>query len=164
MTYEGMQPFVTPRALATDEIPDIIEQFRQGAEKALEAGFDGVEIHGANGYLLDQFLRDGVNQRTDSYGGSIEHRARLHLEVTDAVVKVWGADRVGIRLSPSNTFNSMTDSNPKATFGYLIDALNQFNLAYLHLLEPTEADIRHGGVAVSANYFRPIFKRQSDHQ
>ena len=158
MTYEGLQPFVTPHALKTQEIPGIVEQFRQGAQKALEAGFDGVEIHGANGYLLDQFLRDGVNQRTDSYGGSIENRARLHLEVTDAVVNVWGADRVGIRLSPSNTFNSMSDSNPKATFGYLVDALNQFDLAYLHLLDPTEADIRYGGTAVPSAYLRPIFK------
>ncbi|MDJ0707358.1 MAG: alkene reductase [Leptolyngbyaceae cyanobacterium MO_188.B28] len=158
MTYEGMQPFVTPRALRIDEIPGIVEQYRQGAQKALEAGFDGVEIHGANGYLLDQFLRDGVNQRTDAYGGSIENRARLLLEVTDAVVDVWGADRVGIRLSPSNTFNSMSDSNPKATFGYVIEALNRYDLAYLHLLEPTEADIRHGGTAVPIASFRPLYK------
>ena len=157
-TYEGPQPFVIPRALETNEIPGIIDQFRQGAESALAAGFDGVEIHGANGYLLDQFLRDGTNQRTDAYGGSIENRARLHLEVTKAVVDVWGADRVGIRLSPSGTFNSMHDSNPLATFGYLVTALNRFNLAYLHLLEPSEADLRHGGTAIPTSHFRPIFQ------
>lgn len=158
MTYEGPRPFVTPRTLETDEISGIIEQFRKGAENALAAGFDGVEIHGANGYLLDQFLRDGTNKRTDQYGGSIENRARLHLEVTEAVVSVWGADRVGMRLSPSGTFNSMHDSNPEATFGYLVEALNRFGLAYLHLLESSEADLRHGGTAVPTTYFRQIFK------
>ncbi len=158
LTYEGSQPFVTPRALAIDEIPGIIEQYRQGAENALAAGFDGVEIHGANGYLLDQFLRDGSNQRTDAYGGSVENRARLLLEVTEAVVAVWGADRVGVRLSPSGTFNSMSDSNPKATFGYVADALNRFGLAYLHVLETNEADLRHGGTELPTRYFRPIFK------
>jgi len=157
-TYEGPQPFVIPRALETDEISVVIDQFRQGAENALVAGFDGVEIHGANGYLLDQFLRDGTNQRTDAYGGSIENRARLHLEVTKAVVDVWGANRVGIRLSPSSTFNSMHDSNPLATFVYLVTALNRFNLAYLHLLEPSEADLRHGGTAIPTSHFRPIFQ------
>jgi N-ethylmaleimide reductase len=158
MTFSGLQPFVTPRALETDEIPGIIEQYRQGAENALAAGFDGVEIHGANGYLLDQFLRDGTNKRTDKYGGSIENRARLHLEVTEAVVGVWGADRVGIRLSPSSTFNDISDSNPEATFGYLVEELNRFNLAYLHLIEGTESDVRHGGKVVPTSYFRAIYK------
>lgn len=158
MTYEGPQPFITPRALETQEIPGIVDQFRLGAEKAQAAGFDGVEIHGANGYLLDQFLRDGTNKRTDHYGGAIENRARLHLEVTEAVVDVWGADRVGIRLSPSGTFNSMSDSNPKATFGYLVDALNRFGLAYLHLLEASEGDLRNGGTSVPTTYFRQIFR------
>ncbi len=157
-TYEGSKPYVTPRALETDELPGIVEAYRQGAENALAAGFDGVEIHGANGYLLDQFLRDGTNKRTDAYGGSIENRARLLLEVTEAVVGVWGANRVGVRLSPSSTFNSMSDSDPKATFGYAIDALNRFGLAYLHLLEPSEADERHGGTLIPTSHFRPIFK------
>ncbi|MBW4581205.1 MAG: alkene reductase [Tildeniella nuda ZEHNDER 1965/U140] len=157
-TYEGPKPYVTPRALETDELPGIVEQYRQGAANALAAGFDGVEIHGANGYLLDQFLRDGTNKRTDAYGGSIENRSRLLLEVTAAVVSVWGADRVGVRLSPSGTFNSMSDSDPKATFGYAIEALNQFGLAYLHLLEPSEADERHGGMLIPTSYFRPLFK------
>ena len=158
MTYEGMQPFVTPRALDLDEIPGIIEQFRQGAENALVAGFDGVEVHGANGYLLDQFLRDGSNQRTDAYGGSVENRARLLLEVTQAVVDVWGADRVGVRLSPSSTFNDMGDSDPQATFGYAIAALNPFDLAYLHLLEPSEADLRYGGTLIPTKTFRPLYR------
>jgi N-ethylmaleimide reductase len=157
MTYEGMQPFVTPRALETGEIPALIEQFRQGAKNALEAGFDGVEVHGANGYLLDQFLRDGTNHRTDTYGGSVENRARLLLEITQAVIEVWGSDRVGVRLSPSSTFNDMTDSNPQATFGYAIQALAQLNLAYLHLLEPSEADLRHGGTLIPTQVFRPLY-------
>ena len=167
LTYEGMKPYETPRALEQHEISGIVEQFRQGAKNALAANFDGVEIHGANGYLLDQFLRDGANKRTDDYGGSIENRARLHLEVTEAVVEVWGSvypeggtasQRVGIRLSPSSTFNSMSDSNPEATFGYLVEQLNRFNLAYLHLLEPSESDLRHGGQAVPTAYFRPIYQ------
>jgi N-ethylmaleimide reductase len=157
-TYEGPKPFVTPRALETGEIPGIVEQFRQGAENALEAGFDGVEIHGANGYLLDQFLRDGTNKRTDEYGGSVENRARLVLEVTEAVVGVWGGKRVGIRLSPSGTFNDMSDANPRETFAYVIEALNRFDLAYLHLVEAGEADLRHGGTAVPTSDFRAIYK------
>ncbi|MBD1874295.1 alkene reductase [Nodosilinea sp. FACHB-131] len=157
MTYEGMQPFVTPRALELNEIPGIVEQYRQAAKYALEAGFDGVEVHGANGYLLDQFLRDGSNHRTDAYGGPVENRARLLLEVTEAVVGVWGSDRVGVRLSPSSTFNDMTDSDPRATFGYAIQALNQFNLAYLHLLEPSEADLRYGGTPIPTKEFRPLY-------
>jgi N-ethylmaleimide reductase len=157
-TYTGQKPFVTPRALETDEIPGIVEQYRRGAENALAAGFDGVEIHNANGYLLDQFLRDSTNQRTDQYGGSIENRVRLPLEVVEAVVGVWGADRVGIRISPSSTFNDMSDSNPEAHFGYFVERLNPYNLAYLHVLEPSEADLRHGGKPVPASYFRPLYK------
>ncbi len=156
-TYEGEQPFVAPRALETTEIPTIIEMYRQGAANALEAGFDGVEVHNANGYLLDQFLRDGVNQRTDAYGGSIANRARLPLAVLEAVIEVWGADRVGIRLSPSSTFNSMSDSDPEQHFGYFVEQLNRYNLAYLHLLEPSESDLRHGGKPVPTSYFRPLY-------
>jgi N-ethylmaleimide reductase len=136
ITYEGMQPFVTPRALETDEVPGIVEQFRHGAELAKQAGFDGVEVHGANGYLIDQFLRDGSNRRTDRYGGSIENRLRLLLEVTEAVTGVWGPDRVGVRLSPLNPFNSTTDSDPASHFGRAVAALNGLGLAYLHLVEP----------------------------
>lgn len=157
-TYEGMKPFVTPRALETNEIPGIVEQFRKGAINALAAGFDGVEIHGANGYLLDQFLRDGTNKRTDDYGSSIENRARLHIEVTEAVISVWGADRVGVRLSPSGTFNDMSDSNPEATFGYLTGQLNRFSLAYLHIVDALEGDIQHGARTVPLYHLRKIYK------
>ena len=134
-TYDGMQPYSTPRALATDEIAAVVAQFRRGAELAKEAGFDGVEIHGANGYLIDQFLRDGTNRRTDRYGGSVENRVRFLLEVTEAVVAVWGADRVGVRLSPLGAFNGMSDSDPASTFGAAVEALGGFGLAYLHLVE-----------------------------
>ena len=158
-TYTGMQPFVTPRALELEEIPQIVEQYRFAAKNALAAGFDGVEIHSANGYLLDQFLQDNTNHRTDIYGGSIENRARLLMEVTAAVVDVWGSDRVGVRLSPSGTFNSMYDSNRAATFGYVVKQLNQFNLAYLHLVAPR---VEGFGSAedqpdLGTDFFRPIY-------
>ncbi|MBD2311879.1 alkene reductase [Desertifilum sp. FACHB-1129] len=159
-TFSGPQPFVTPRALELNEIPQIIEQYRKGAENALAAGFDGVEIHSANGYLLDQFLQDNANHRTDEYGGSVENRARLLLEVTEAVTKVWGSDRVGIRLSPSGEFNDMNDSNREATFSYVVKALNRFNLAYLHLVEPRVAgnETVEGDVSgFPSSFFRPLY-------
>jgi N-ethylmaleimide reductase len=134
-TYTGMQDFVTPRALALQELPGIIDQYRSAAANALAAGFDGVEIHGANGYLLDQFLRDGTNLRTDSYGGSIANRSRLLLEAAEAVCSVWGSERVGVRLSPLQPFNDMRDSDPETTFSYVVEQLNYFNLAYLHITE-----------------------------
>jgi N-ethylmaleimide reductase len=134
-TYSGLQDYVTPRALATEEIPALLEEYRHAAELALQAGFDGVEVHGANGYLLDQFLRDGTNQRADQYGGSIANRTRLLIEVVATVCKVWGADRVGVRLSPINQFNDIRDSNPQALFNHVAEALNPFNLAYLHVVE-----------------------------
>lgn len=140
-TPVGKVSLETPRALEIEEITGIVEQFRQGAKNALAAGFDGVELHGAFGYLIDQFLQDGSNQRTDEYGGSIENRSRFLLEVVAAVVDVWGGERVGIKLSPSNTFYGMQDSNPQATFSYVIKALNAFGLAYLHLMEPNEVDL-----------------------
>jgi N-ethylmaleimide reductase len=135
-TASGPQPFVTPRALETAEIPGIVAQFENGARRARAAGFDGVEIHGANGYLIDQFLRDGTNRRTDRYGGSLQNRARFLLEVTEAVADVWGAERVGVRLSPQSDFNDMHDSDPRATFGHAALALEPFGLAYLHIVEP----------------------------
>jgi N-ethylmaleimide reductase len=131
-TARGLQTFETPRALELEEIPGIIEQFVVGARRALEAGFDGVELHGANGYLIDQFLRDGSNQRTDVYGGSVENRARFLIEVTEAVAQEWGADRVGVRLSPTGAYNGMSDSNPAATFGYAAEALSRLGVVYLH--------------------------------
>ncbi len=134
-TDAGAQDFVTPRALDLAEIPAIVEQYRQGARNAMNAGFDGVEIHGANGYLLDQFLRDGTNHRSDAYGGSLENRARLILEVVEAVCTIWGGNRVGIRLSPLQPYNDMYDSNPEMTFTYIVEQLNPFGLAYLHIAE-----------------------------
>ena len=132
----GKKKFVIPRALETDEIPDIIEQFRKGAQNAKAAGFDGVEIHGANGYLLDQFLRDGSNRRTDKYGGSLQNRIRLPLEVTEAVVGVWGAERVGYRISPHFSSSSMSDTDPGQTFSNFAKELNKIKLGYLHMIEP----------------------------
>ncbi|MCB2426543.1 alkene reductase [Methylophaga pinxianii] len=134
-TYEGMKPYETPQAIATADIPKIIEQYRHAACCAVEAGFDGVEIHAANGYLLDQFLRDGSNKRDDQYGGSIENRARLIMEVTAAVCEIWDSKKVGIRLSPLQPFNDLYDSDPKATFSYIVKALNKFDLGYLHITE-----------------------------
>jgi 2,4-dienoyl-CoA reductase-like NADH-dependent reductase (Old Yellow Enzyme family) len=127
--------FPTPRALETSEVPGIIEAFRHGARNAERAGFDGVEIHGANGYLVDQFLQTASNHRTDGYGGSIENRARLMLEVADAVTGVWGADRVGMHLAPRGDAHSMGDENPAATFGYVATELGRRGLAYLCVRE-----------------------------
>ena len=155
-------PFSMPRALELNEIPGIIEEFRSGAERALRAGFDGVEIHGANGYLPDQFLQDGTNKRTDEYGGPIENRARFLLEVTRAAASAWGAARVGVRISPSCTYGSMSDSNPPATFGYVASELDRLGIAYLHVVEPrikgTE-EIAHGKAPIAAQHLRPKFSR-----
>lgn len=154
-TPDGRPSMVAPRALETAEITGIVEQFRQGAENALTAGFDGVEIHGANGYLIDEFLQDGSNKRTDNYGGSVENRARFLLEVIEAVTAVWGKNRVGARLSPSGTNYSMEDSDRTTTFKYVVDALNTFDLAYFHLMEPNQWGTDTG---LDAAFFRPIFK------
>jgi N-ethylmaleimide reductase len=158
-TPEGKRTLETPRALETDEISEIVEQFRKGAENALAAGFDGIELHGAFGYLIDQFLQDGSNQRADEYGGSVENRSRFLLEVVEAVSSVWGPDRIGIKLSPSNTYYGMYDSDSKATFSYVLDALNRFNLAYVHLMEPNDVDVATREVLNPVTpLFRPIFK------
>jgi N-ethylmaleimide reductase len=132
----GQVEFETPRALELDELPCIVADYRRAAENAKAAGFDGVEIHSANGYLLDQFLEDKTNHRTDAYGGSIENRARLLLEVVDAAVDVWGKGRVGVRLSPYGKFSDMGDSSPVATFSYALEQLSQRGIAYTHLVEP----------------------------
>ena len=134
-TYDGMVDFVEPRALEASELPALVADYAHATQCALDAGFDGVEIHSANGYLLDQFLRDSTNKRTDNYGGSFENRARLLIDVIKAVVAVAGSDKVGIRLSPVNPFNDISDSNPQALFNYVVTELNQFNLAYLHVIE-----------------------------
>ncbi|MBJ7259552.1 MAG: alkene reductase [Chthoniobacterales bacterium] len=133
-TPEGTKPHVVPRELADSELPEIVAGFKKAAENAKAAGFDGVEVHGANGYLLDEFLRDGSNQRTGTYGGSIENRARLLLEVIEAVSGVWGADRVGLRVSPLNSFNSMSDSDPIGLISWLGEKLNACSLAYWHVM------------------------------
>lgn len=135
-TANGWVPVSPARELNIDEIPGIIEDYRQAALRAKQAGFDGVEVHGANGYLPDQFLQDGTNKRTDAYGGPVENRARFLLEVVEAVVSVWGGYRVGVRLAPSGSYGGMSDSNPEQTFGYVADQLNRFGLAYLHIVEP----------------------------
>ncbi len=135
-----MKNYVTPRALELEEIPGIIEAYRKGAANALEAGFDGVEIHGANGYLLDQFLQDSTNQREDEYGGSIDKRARLMLEVTDAVISVWGADRVGMHLAPRADAHSMGDSNRAATFSYVAKELGKRKIAFICAREAQKED------------------------
>jgi len=135
-TFEGLKDFHTPRAMGKEDIQQVIASFRKGAENAKAAGFDGVEIHGANGYLLDQFLQDSANQREDNYGGSIENRARFVLEVVEAVLQVFPKERVGIRLSPSGLFNIDGDSESRELFSYLIKKLNDYGLAYLHLIRP----------------------------
>ena len=124
-----------PRALELSEIPGIVEDFKRGTENALAAGFDGVEIHGANGYLLDQFAKDGANKRTDAYGGSIENRARLMLEVSKAVAEIAGAERTGIRISPVTPANDVSDSNPQPLFDHIVDGLNALKLTYVHVIE-----------------------------
>lgn len=152
-TYQGLQPFVIPRALETSELPGIVEQYRNAAGNALTAGFDGVEIHAANGYLLDQFLRDGSNHRDDAYGGSVNNRARLLLEVAEAVTGVWGAERVGVRISPVNSFNDMRDSDPQATFNHVAVALSSLDFAYLHVVE---GSIGEDGYTPGAMDFRQL--------
>lgn len=157
----GPVAFGMPRELELGEIPGIIESFRLGAELAKEAGFDGVEIHGANGYLPDQFLQDGTNKRTDAYGGPIENRARFLLEVTQAAISVWGQERVGVRLSPASSYGSMHDSNPKVTFGYVAKQLDTLGIAYLHVIEPRikgNETIDENAEPVAAQYLRTLFK------
>jgi N-ethylmaleimide reductase len=135
-TDTGMQEFVTPRALEAEEIPGVIREFADAAAMARRAGFDGIEIHGANGYIVDQFLRDRTNRRTDAWGGSVENRVRFALEVTDGVVGVCGKDRVGFRISPNGSFNDMGDSDPRSLFLHLARELDRRGIAYLHLIEP----------------------------
>ena len=157
VTYE------TPRALETSEIPGVVDAYRQAAKNALLAGFDGVEIHGANGYLIEQFLQSHTNLRTDQYGGAIENRARFLMEVTDAVVEVWGANRVGLRLSPYGVANGSGEPDPMPLYTHVVQALNPLGLAYLHVIEPRSsgagrAEVNHQNVPSAMVLFRPIWK------
>jgi N-ethylmaleimide reductase len=156
-TATGFKPFVTPRALALSEIPGIIDQYVHAAKCAKKAGFDGIEIHSANGYLLDQFIRDKTNKRTDIYGGSIENRTRLVLQVIEAVTKIWPSDRVGIRLSPVSPHIDIFDSHPMQTFSYLVEKLNQFNIAYIHCIEGSVQVSRESPPDFSFQELRKIF-------
>lgn len=149
-TPEGKKPYVTPRELRDDELAGIVAGFKKAAENAKAAGFDGVEVHGANGYLLDEFLRDGANKRSGPYGGPIENRARLMLEVVDAVISVWGADRVGLRISPLNSYNSMIDSDPVAVTTYIAEQTSARGLAYLHVMRSDFFQAQNGDVMTPA--------------
>src|SRR6201996_7333085 len=155
-TYE------TPRALETDEIPGIVEAYKQGARNALAAGFDGVEIHGANGYLIEQFLQSHTNLRIDRYGGPIENRARFLMEVTQAVIEVWGADRVGVRLSPYGVANGSGEADPMPLYSHVIKSLDRLGLSYLHFIEPRSsgagrAEVNHQNVPSAMKLFRPMW-------
>src|SRR5215475_13495412 len=155
-------PYETPRALETSEIPGVIDAYRQGAANALKAGFDGVEVHGANGYLIEQFLQSHTNLRTDQYGGSIENRARFLIEVTKAVIEVWGADRVGVRLSPYGIANDSGEPDPMPLYTHAIQSLNALGLAYLHIIEPRSsgagrAEVNWQNVPSAMVLFRPLW-------
>jgi len=155
ITFEGMKAFVEPHALEIDEIKSIVNQYKHAAHMAKQAGFDGVEIHAANGYLIDQFLRDGTNQRSDEYGGNEENRMRFLNQVIDAVFETWDSNNVGIRLTPENSFNSMSDSNPQAHFNTFIRQLNTRNLAYMHILE---GDMMSAARNVDYRALRNVYK------
>jgi N-ethylmaleimide reductase len=157
-TLDGMKPYVTPRALEIDEIAAIVEDYRRGAANARQAGFDGVELHGANGYLIDQFLRDNTNRRTDRYGGSALNRARFLIEATQALIGEWGADRVGVRLSPTNPYNDVADSNPAATFATAVGELDRLGLCYLHIVEPGDGDPVAAGAIPDIRFFRKLWR------
>jgi N-ethylmaleimide reductase len=154
-TPQGKKPYEVPRELRDDELPGIVAGFRQAAVNAREAGFDGVEVHGANGYLLDEFLRDGSNQRSGPYGGTVANRARLLLEVVDAVIGVWGAGYVGVRISPLNSYNDMKDSDPVGLTSYVAAQLNLRGIAYLHLMRGDFFGVQQGDVVTPA---RAAFK------
>ncbi len=158
-TPDGLKDYETPRALERAEIPAIVDDFRRAASNALAAGFDGVELHGAYGYLVDEFLQDGSNQRDDRYGGSVANRCRFALEVMEALAEVWGASRVGIKISPSTRVSGMIDSEPLATFGHLARELDRMKIGYLHVMEPSEADLQTGTVKIreTTRTFRPMF-------
>jgi N-ethylmaleimide reductase len=163
MTADGrVVPYETPRALETSEIAGIVEAFRNGARNALDAGFDGVEIHGANGYLLEQFLQSRSNLRTDQYGGSIENRARLLMEIMQAAIEVWGGGRVGVRLSPYGVANDSGEADPMPLYSHVVTSLDRLGLAYLHFIEPRSsgagrAEVNHQNVPSAMVLFRPFW-------
>jgi N-ethylmaleimide reductase len=164
MTADGQgAAYETPRALGTSEVAGVVEAFRQGARNAKAAGFDGVEVHGANGYLIEQFLQSRSNQRTDQYGGSIENRARFLIEVMQAAIDVWGPDRVGVRLSPYGVANDSGEADPMPLYTHVIQSLNPLGLAYLHFIEPRSsgagrAEVNHQNVPSAMVLFRPVWK------
>jgi N-ethylmaleimide reductase len=160
-TEVGWVPCSLHRALEAEEIPEIVGDYRKAAERAEAAGFDGVELHAGNGYLLDQFLQDGTNRRTDAYGGPVENRARLLFETYEEAAAVWGADRVGVRISPSTQFNAMSDSDPAALFGHVATRLDGYKPAYLHIIEPRikgSVAVADGLPAVAAAQLREVFE------
>ena len=156
-TPDGKQPYETPRALETDEIPGLVEEYRRAAERAREAGFDGVEIHSANGYLLDEFLQSKTNHRTDAYGGSVENRYRVLDEVTQAVCSVWPANRVGVRLAPNGHFNDMGSEDYREQFTYVASQLDRFGLGYLHVMDGLAFGFHKLGEPMTLSEFRKVF-------
>jgi N-ethylmaleimide reductase len=161
LTQAGWVPVSPHRALEADEIPPLVGSFREAASRALRVGFDGIEVHNANGYLLDTFLQDGTNKRKDVYGGSVENRARFPLEVIRAIVSVWGPGKVGVRISPSGQWGAISDSDPEATFGYFAEQLNNIPLAYLHVIEPRVKGvetIEEGRAPIAAAFLRTVFR------
>jgi N-ethylmaleimide reductase len=160
LTKDGWVPVSPHRALGIEEIPGIVEAFRIAAQRAKDSGFDGVELHGANGYLVDQFIQDGTNKRTDAYGGPIERRVRFLREATEALISVWGADRVGVRISPSGQWGGISDSNPEATFSHVAALLDAYEIAYLHVIEPRikgDSTLHEDQAPVASKYLRPYF-------
>jgi N-ethylmaleimide reductase len=160
-TQNGWVPVSPHRALELSEIAGLVESFRQGAARARDAGFDGIELHNANGYLADTFLQDGTNRRTDAYGGSIENRMRFGTELTEALISVFGADRVGVRVSPSGTWGAISDSDPETTFGRFAQRLSQYGLAYLHIIEPRVSGVEtiaEGQPPIASAFLRQMFK------
>jgi N-ethylmaleimide reductase len=161
LTKDGFVPVSPHRALDISEIPGIVEEFRVAAKRARDAGFDGVELHGANGYLVDQFIQDGSNKRTDAYGGSVENRVRFLRECVEALISVWGADRVGVRISPSGEWGDISDSDPEATFSHVAKVLNDYGIAYMHVIDPRikgDETLHEGHAPVAAKSLRAFFK------
>ena len=160
LTQNGWVPVSPHRALEIEEIAGVVEEFRAAAARAKATGFDGVELHGANGYLVDQFIQDGSNKRNDAYGGSLENRVRFLRETTEALISVWGADKVGVRISPSGEWGGIFDSDPEATFSHVAKTLDAYGIAYLHIIEPRikgDSTLHEGHPPVASKYLRPHF-------